>query len=87
MVVVDSLNGQNLDWACDDLNRLVHELARIGEDHCLSRSAGFRISKLDDDSLENELEILKFFVFSRDSARTFQESFPNRAIVDYSSCR
>lgn len=57
MVVVDSLNGQNLDWACDDLNRLVHELARIGEDHCLSRSAGFRISKLDDDSLENELEI------------------------------
>jgi len=51
MVVVDSLNGQNLDWACDDLNRLVHELARIGEDHCLSRSAGFRISKLDDDSV------------------------------------
>jgi hypothetical protein len=52
MVVVDSLNGQDLNRAGDDLNRLVHELARIGENHRLARSARLCVGELDDYSLK-----------------------------------
>ena len=52
MVVVDSLNGEDLDRACDNLNRLIHELARISEDHGLPRSIGLGVCELDDYSLE-----------------------------------
>jgi len=51
MVVVDSLNGKNLDRAGDDLNRLIHELARIGENDGLTRSVGLGVCELDDYSV------------------------------------
>ena len=52
MVVVDSLNRQDLNRAGDDLNRLVHELARIGENHGLAWSTGLCVGELDDYSLK-----------------------------------
>ena len=51
-MVVDSLNGEDLDRACDNLNRLIHELTRVGENDGLPRSVGLGVCELDDYTLE-----------------------------------